>query len=155
MFGTLEVFFSVGFITRFITKCYAIVEALENRGQKNVRPQACYQITQIGENEPSGLEYCGCVYISWFECAGEFSQALECNGLCKGTLKMFLGMNVACSSYQSSQIIPRLDLLVRRIQGPFPKDRLHVAILFRRLIHFTNIDAGSFLSLSQNIPRYN
>lgn len=78
------------------------------------------------------------------ECSGEFSQALECNSLCKGTLKMFLGINLACSSYQSSQIIPRLSLVARRIRGPSPKGRLHVAILFQRLTHFTSIDAVLF-----------
>jgi len=68
---------------------------------------------------------------------------------------MFLGMNLACFSYQSSQIIPRLGLVARRVQGPFPKGRLHVAILFLSVIHLTSIEAVSFIAVPQNIPGYN
>lgn len=32
---------------------------------ENLRPWACYQITQIGENELPSLQYCGYVYASW------------------------------------------------------------------------------------------
>lgn len=65
----------------------------------------------------------------------------------EGTLKMFLGMNLVCSSYQSFQITPRLGLVARRVQKPFPKDRLYVAILFQKLKHYTSTYANSFMSV--------
>lgn len=60
---------------------------------------------------------------------------------------MLLGMNLVCSSYQSSQITSRLGLVAKRDQKSFPKDRLYVAILFQKLKHYTSTNA-KFSSIS-------
>lgn len=69
-----------------IHNCYA----MENGGQQeNVRPQACYQITQIGKDELSSSEYCGCVYIS-LSVLGNFPRHWNAMVYARELLKCFL-----------------------------------------------------------------